>query len=69
MIQKSGAVVTDEGGMMCHAAIIARELHKPCIIGTKIATSIINTGDLVEIDANKGTIRILKKANKEEFEK
>ena len=69
LIQKSGAVVTDEGGMMCHAAIIARELHKPCIIGTKIATSIINTGDLVEIDANKGTVRILKKANKEEFEK
>jgi phosphohistidine swiveling domain-containing protein len=59
-MEKASAFVTDEGGILCHAAIIARELKKPCIIGTKIATKILKDGDLVEVDANKGVIRILK---------
>jgi len=62
LIQKASAIVTDEGGMMCHAAIISRELRKPCVIGTKVATSIINDGDLIEVDADQGTIKILKKS-------
>jgi pyruvate,water dikinase len=52
--------VTDEGGVTCHAAIVAREMKKPCIIGTKIATKVLKDGDLVEVDANKGVVKILK---------
>lgn len=61
LIVKAGAIVTDEGGMATHASIISRELKKPCIVGTKIATHVIKEGDLVEVDATIGTIRILKK--------
>ncbi|MFA6514409.1 MAG: PEP-utilizing enzyme, partial [Patescibacteria group bacterium] len=57
----ASAFVTDEGGLTCHAAIIARELKTPCVIGTKIATKVIKDGDLIEIDANKGIVRILKR--------
>lgn len=60
------AFVTDEGGITCHAAIIARELGKPCIIGTKVATQILNDGDLVEVDADNGVVRILKSNSKAE---
>jgi pyruvate,water dikinase len=47
---------------MCHASIIARELKKPCIIGTKIATKVLKDGDLVEVDANEGIVKILNKS-------
>lgn len=57
----AGAIVTDEGGLISHAAIIARELKKPCIIGTKIATKVLRDGQLVEVDANRGVVKILKK--------
>ncbi|MFA6919259.1 MAG: PEP-utilizing enzyme [Patescibacteria group bacterium] len=60
-ILNSGAIITDDGGLTCHAAIIARELKKPCIIGTKIATDILSDGDLVEVNANSGVIKIIKK--------
>jgi len=60
LMRKAAAVVTDEGGLLCHAAIIAREMKKPCIIGTKIATHILKDGDLVEVDAEKGMVKILK---------
>jgi phosphohistidine swiveling domain-containing protein len=59
-IKKASAIVTDEGGITCHAAIISRELKKPCIVGTKNATQILKTGDLVEVDANNGVVRIIK---------
>lgn len=58
-MKKASAIVTDEGGITCHAAIVARELKKPCIIGTKIATQVLKDGDLVEVDANKGLVRLL----------
>lgn len=64
MMGKSSAIITDEGSILCHAAIISRELKKPCIVGTKIATKVLKDGDLVEVDANKGIVRIIKKANK-----
>lgn len=57
----AGAIVTDEGGVVCHAAIISRELDKPCVIATKIATQVLKDGDEVEVDADKGTIKILNK--------
>ena len=56
-MKKVVAVVTDEGGMTCHAAIISRELGIPCIVGTKIATQVFKDGDLVEVDANNGIVR------------
>lgn len=59
-IQKAGAVVTDEGGLMSHAAVVSRELKIPCIVGTKIATKIFKDGDLIEVDAEKGIVRKLK---------
>ncbi len=67
-MKKASAIVTDEGGLTSHAAIVSRELRKPCIIGTKIATKILKDGDLVEVDANNGIVRILEKkvAKKEE---
>jgi phosphohistidine swiveling domain-containing protein len=61
LMNKAAAIVTDEGGISCHAAIISRELKKPCIIGTKIATRVLKDGDLVEVDANRGTVKLLKK--------
>jgi phosphoenolpyruvate synthase/pyruvate phosphate dikinase len=56
--------VTNEGGLLSHAAIVARELKKPCIIGTKIATKVLKDGDLVEVNADTGVVTILKKVEK-----
>jgi pyruvate,water dikinase len=56
----ASAVITNEGGITCHAAIVCRELGLPCIVGTKIATQVLKDGDLVEVDADKGVVRILK---------
>ncbi len=61
-MKKAAAIVTDEGGQMCHAAIVARELGKPCIVGTKVATTILKDGDWIEVDANHGTVKILEKS-------
>jgi pyruvate,water dikinase len=58
-IRRAGAIVTDEGAVLCHAAIIAREAHIPCIVGTKIATKVLKNGDMVEVDAEKGIVRKL----------
>lgn len=61
-MRRAGAIVTDEGGLLCHAAIMSREFGKPCVIGTKIATQVLKDGDLVEVDANNGMVRIVEKA-------
>lgn len=58
-IRKAAAIVTDEGGITCHAAIVARELGIPCIVGTHIATQALKNGDMIEVDANKGVVRKL----------
>ncbi|MEY2664612.1 MAG: hypothetical protein RIT04_420 [Candidatus Parcubacteria bacterium] len=58
-MQKAAAFITDEGGVTCHAAIVARELGKPCIIGTKFATKALKNGDRVEVDAESGIVRII----------
>lgn len=62
VMKKAGAIVTNQGGMTSHAAIISREFDIPCIIGTKNATKKIRSGDLIEVDANKGWVKIIKKA-------
>lgn len=57
LMAKAAAIVTDQGGITSHAAIISRELKKPCIVGTKDATKILKEGDLVEVNANHGVVR------------
>lgn len=57
---RAAAIVTDEGGLTSHAAIVSRELKKPCIVGTKIATQVLKDGDMVEVDAEQGKVNILK---------
>lgn len=54
------AIITDEGGLLCHAANIAREFGVIAIIGTKIATKVLKDGDMVEVDANNGIVKIIK---------
>ncbi len=55
--RKVKAIITDEGGVTAHAAILARELKIPCIVGTKIATKVLRDGDLVEVDAEGGVVK------------
>jgi len=55
--KKASAIVTDEGGITSHAAVISREIGLPCIIGTRNASEILRDGDLIEVDANRGMIR------------
>ncbi len=66
-MQKAAAFITDEGGLTCHAAIVSREMKKPCIVGTKIATEVLKDGDLVEVDADNGIVRILNARAEPEF--
>ncbi len=56
LMKKASAIVTDLGGMLSHAAIIARELGKPCVVATKNATQVLKEGEMVEVDADSGTI-------------
>lgn len=58
-LNKASAIVTNDGGALCHASIIAREMKKPCIVGTTCATDLIKDGDMVEVDAERGVVRIL----------
>lgn len=55
-MKKAGAIVTDMGGITCHAAIVSRELGVPCVIGTKVATKALKDGDLVHVDATHGKV-------------
>lgn len=59
-LKRASAIVTEEGSITCHAAIVARELKKPCITGTGNVMSIVKDGDMVEVDANNGIVRIIK---------
>ncbi len=55
-MRKAGAIVTDEGGRTCHAAIVSRELGVPCIVGTKTATQVLEEGMEVTVDATRGVV-------------
>jgi len=59
-LKNFSAIVTDEGGILSHVAITSRELKVPCIMSTKIATKILRDGDLIEVDADKGIVKIIK---------
>ena len=56
----AGAIITEEGGVTSHAAIVSRELKVPCIVGVQSATQTLHDGDLVEVDAEKGIVRKLR---------
>ena len=55
-MSRAAAIVTDEGGMTCHAAIISRELGTPCVVGTGNATSILSDGMMITVDGTTGTV-------------
>lgn len=59
LMKIAGAIITNEGGITCHAAIVSRELGIPCVIGTKFATQTLNNGDTVEINVSDGSVRII----------
>lgn len=59
IMKRAAAIVTDEGGITCHAAIFSREFGVPCIIGTGDVTRKLKTGDRVEVDAEAGVVHIL----------
>ncbi|MEK7557211.1 MAG: PEP-utilizing enzyme, partial [Patescibacteria group bacterium] len=58
-MKRAAAIVTDTGGLTSHAAIVSRELNLPCIVNTKAATQIFQSGDEIEVNAEKGVVRIL----------
>ena len=55
-MQRAGAIITNEGGMTCHAAIVSREMGTPCIVGTEHATTVLKEGDIVTLDASRGIV-------------
>lgn len=59
LMQKAAAIVTDQGGILSHAAIVARELKIPCIVGTKNATKVLRDGQAVSVDADNGAVRLV----------
>lgn len=59
LVNKVKGIITDEGGIACHAAIISRELNLPCVVGCSIATLVLKDGDLIELDADKGIVKKL----------
>ncbi|MFA5155175.1 MAG: PEP-utilizing enzyme [Patescibacteria group bacterium] len=59
LMKKARAIITDEGGLTCHAAIVSRELKIPCIIGVRIATQALQDGERVEMKSGNGIIKIL----------
>lgn len=62
LIENARGIIAEKGSLLSHTAIITRELHKPSMVNVKDATKRIHTGDLVELDATNGTIRILQEA-------
>lgn len=59
IIKIAGAIISEEGGITCHSAIVSRELKIPCIVGVQGIISVLKDGDLVEVDANHGVVRII----------
>lgn len=59
IMKKARAIVTDQGGITSHAAVISRELKVPCIVGTYKATKVFKTGERIEVDADKGSVKKL----------
>lgn len=60
-MKKAAAIITEDGGITCHAAIVSRELKIPCVTGIRSATKVLKDGDQVKVDASKGIVRIIKR--------
>lgn len=58
-MMRSGAIIVEEGGLLSHASVISRELKKPCIIGLTGIVSNFSNGDIVEINADEGIVKIV----------
>ena len=58
-MKMAAAIITDEGGITCHAAIVSREMRIPCVIGTRVATRVLRDGDSVDVNASTGLITLL----------
>ncbi len=56
LMRRAAAIVTDSGGMTCHAAIVSRELGIPCVVGTGEATRVLRDGELITVDATRGVV-------------
>lgn len=56
-MMKAGGVITNTGGLLCHAAIVSRELKIPCIVGTGNATEVLKDSQTIVLDATKGEVR------------
>lgn len=61
LMKKAGAILAEVGGLTSHAAIVSREFRKPCIVGIRNLLSSVKDGDLVEVDAENGVVKILKR--------
>ncbi len=61
VMEKAKAIITDDGGMLCHAAIVAREMKKPCIVGTLNATKALKDNDMISVNAKTGVIKVIKR--------
>ncbi|OQW90379.1 MAG: hypothetical protein BWK79_20070 [Beggiatoa sp. IS2] len=59
LFHKAGAVLADIGGVLSHAAVLAREYRIPCVVGFRIGTHLIKDGQLLEVDGDTGTVRFL----------
>ena len=57
--KKAAGLITDEGGILCHAAIIAREIRLPCIVGTGMATEQFRDGVRVSLDLDRGEVKVI----------
>jgi phosphoenolpyruvate synthase/pyruvate phosphate dikinase len=68
-IKKSSAIITDIGGLLSHAAISARELDVPCIVGTEYATKVLESGDMIELDTATGVVKMLEKSRSQDLSK
>lgn len=60
LMKKAGGIIANQGGLNSHAAIMSRELGVPCLVGTYHATDIVKTGDLIELDADTGIVKLVK---------
>lgn len=60
VIRKVGAIVAEEGGLTAHVSVVSREFGVPCVVGVKNATTLLKDGDEVDVDANRGIVKITK---------
>jgi len=61
IMKKASAIIAEEGGLTSHTSVVSREFGIPCVVGLHNITHLIKDGDELEVDANKGIVRILKR--------